>query len=305
MRYFFLRENTSLMVSAAFAAVFAAAGIGWGLWMGSLMILFDGAYSLVSLLLSLLAIQAGRLVRRPGNVRFPFGYAALQPLVIAVKGIAIMLVCLLSFASAVRALVTGGTDIQTGMALLFTAINVVGCGICLLYLRWVLVRQRTDLVHAEYQQWSMDTLLSAAVLAGFAAAFGLEQTRWAGLAVYADPVMVILVSGYFVLVPLRMTIGALRELLLAAPPHELQVQVERALNNLGLDRKQARVTKLGPYLLIELSVARRHKTSKGAVRFGRYRRLAGLPVRPVVLVRTASAQGDVWPSLETPGRRGG
>ncbi len=304
MRRFWLLENTSLLVSAVFAGLFAVAGIAWGLWMGSLMILFDGGYSLLSLLLSLMALYVARLIRRPGNARFPFGYAALQPLVIAVKGIAITLVCVLSLASAVRALLDGGQPVATELALLFTLVNLIGCAVCMLYLGWVAARNTSDLVRAEYQQWVMDTVLSAAVLGGFAAAFLLEQTPWAAFAVYADPVMVVLVSGYFAWIPLRMTAGAVRELVLAAPPEQMRNQVFEALNQEGLDQVQARMTKVGPYLLLELAVDAEQESAANALRFRLYRRLVGLAVRPVVLIRTASEQGADWPSLESPGKRG-
>lgn len=303
MRRFWLLENTSLLVSAVFAGLFAAAGIAWGLWMGSLMILFDGAYSLLSLLLSLMAVYVGRLVRRPGNARFPFGYAALQPLAIAVKGIAITLVCVVSFASAVKALLQGGQPLATELALLFTLINVIGCAVCLGYLRWVARWNASELVRAEYQQWMMDTVLSVAVLFGFAIALLLEHTRWAAFAAYADPVMVILIAGYFIWIPLRMTAGALRELVLAAPPAPMREHVARILKEEGVEAHQARMTKVGPYLLLELVVAPDQERQAGALRFRLYRRLTGLTVRPLVLIRAASEQGADWPALDAPGRQ--
>ena len=58
------RENLALTLSAVGAGLFALAGITWGLWVDSLVIIFDGAYSLISLGLSLLSLYAARLVRR-------------------------------------------------------------------------------------------------------------------------------------------------------------------------------------------------------------------------------------------------
>ena len=61
------RENLALTLSAVGAGLFAFAGITLGLWVGSLVILFDGSYSLISLGLSLLSLYAARLVRRPAR----------------------------------------------------------------------------------------------------------------------------------------------------------------------------------------------------------------------------------------------
>ncbi|AHK79235.1 cation transporter [Ectothiorhodospira haloalkaliphila] len=303
MKYFFSRENTSLVVSAVAAGLFALAGVAWGLWMGSLMILFDGAYSLISLLLSLLALHVARLIRQPGNRRFPFGYAALQPLVIAIKGMTITLLCAISLAAAVNSILAGGDSLQFGLAVVFTLISVIGCGLCMLYLRWSMGVNGSGLVAAEYQQWRMDTALSAAVLAGFIGAWGLVQAGQGHWAVYADPVMVLLVSAYFLWVPVRMTLNAVRELVLAAPPAHMERRVTAAASAMGLIPEQVRMTKVGPYLVLEVSLPAEERRSPELIRFGLYRALTGVAVRPVVLVHAGSDHDPMWPSLDVPGRR--
>src|SRR5690554_3531236 len=130
------RENMALTLSAAGAGLFAVVGIGWGLWVDSLVILFDGAYSLISLALSLLSLYAARLVRRPATEDYPFGLGAVEPLVIAVKGLVIGLVCVLSMASAVVSLLQGGRAVSADMGMVFGAVNVVGCLAVWVYLRW-------------------------------------------------------------------------------------------------------------------------------------------------------------------------
>ncbi|BAU58775.1 cobalt-zinc-cadmium resistance protein [Halorhodospira halochloris] len=303
MKEFLSRENTSLTVSVIIAALFAAAGIGLGLWMDSLMILFDGAYSLISLVLSMLALYVARLVRQPGNRHFPFGYAALEPLVIAVKGVTITLLCLVSLASALHALLTGGSQIDLDIAIAFTMIGLIACFSCTVYLRWSLARNESGLVAADFEQWRMDTVLSVAILLGFAAAYALERTAWADWAVYADPAMVALVAGYFIWVPLRMTSAAVRELVLAAPPAAMREEVLQATSDLGLPSEAVRMTKVGPYLVLELLVTPSEHTSPEALRFGLYRRLAHIEARPVVLMRASSGADGSWPWLDTPGER--
>lgn len=206
------RENMALIVSAVAAGGFALAGISWGLWLDSLVILFDGAYSLVSLALSLLSICAAGVIRRPSCEKSPVGREAIAPLVIAFKGLVIALVCLLSLASAIAALIEGGRVVNAGMALVFAAISVIACLAVWLYLTWVERDGSSGLIVAEHRQWLMDTVLSAAVLAGFGVAWCLEQSGWSALAVYAEPIMMVLISGYFIVVPVRMITGSMREL---------------------------------------------------------------------------------------------
>ncbi|MGC8119866.1 cation diffusion facilitator family transporter [Marinobacter sp. VGCF2001] len=244
------RENLALTLSAAGAGLFAIAGIAWGLWADSLVILFDGAYSLISLGLSLLSLYAASLVRRPASEDYPYGMGAVEPLVIAVKGLVIGLVCVVSLVSAVVSLLQGGRPVAAGMATVFGAVNVVGCLAVWGYLRWASIRNDSGLVRAEQRQWLMDSALSAAVMIGFAIAWGLEHSEWSEFAVYADPVMMLLISFYFMTVPVKMVMESVRELLLAAPRDEALEDIQETLAHMGLNPDQVKVAKLGPNLLL-------------------------------------------------------
>lgn len=244
-------EKQSLVFSAVAAGLFALAGIAWGLWVDSLVILFDGAYSLVSLLLSCLSLYAARLVRRPISADYPFGLGAAEPLVIALKGLVIAFVCVISLGSAVIALFQGGRSVDAGMAVGFGLVSVVGCFLVWAYLRWANARSGSGLVLAEQRQWLMDGVLSVAVVLGFAAAWLLERSQWAYLAVYADPVMMVVISVCFIKVPVQMAWGAVRELMLAAPSRESIERAGDSLEAAGLDLSRVKVAKLGPTLLLE------------------------------------------------------
>lgn len=250
------RENMALTLSAVGAGLFAVAGIGWGLWVDSLVILFDGAYSLVSLALSLLSLYAARLVRRPANEDYPFGMGAVEPLVIAVKGLVIALVCLLSLVSAVVSLLQGGRPVDADMAVIFGAVNVVGCLGVWCYLRWSSARNGSGLVQAEQSQWLMDSALSAAVMIGFAVAWLLERSQWSELSVYADPAMMLVISVYFITVPVKMILASVRELLLAAPREDAMEDIHETLEDMGLNPARVKVAKLGPNLLLGARLVR-------------------------------------------------
>lgn len=250
------RENMALTLSAVGAGLFAVAGIGWGLWVDSLVILFDGAYSLVSLALSVLSLYAARLVRRPANEDYPFGMGAVEPLVIAVKGLVIGLVCVLSLASAVVSLLQGGRPVAADMAMIFGAVNVVGCLLVWGYLRWTSTHSSSGLVRAEQRQWLMDSALSAAVMIGFAGAWMLERSQWSELAVYADPVMMMVISVYFMTVPVRMVTDSVKELLLAAPSDHAMTEIQETLEDHGFNPDRVKVVKLGPNLLLEARLVR-------------------------------------------------
>jgi len=253
-----LNEKRVLTFSALLASGFAGAGLVLGLLVGSLVIVFDGVYSLVSLLLTLLSLAVSRFIERPSKRQFPFGKAVLEPVVIAVKGSVILAIVSVSLYSAVTAMFTGGREVDASIATLFGVVNVLGCGYAWWHIANKSKRFSSGLIEAESKQWQMDTLLSVAVTLGFVAAWLVSISPFAQYAVYADPMMMILMSFYFIKVPLDMLLGALRELLMMKPDEAICNAVDKEVSALDKQVSQqlkvAAVTKVGRELRVNLDV---------------------------------------------------
>lgn len=251
-------ENSILTFSALLASGFAVGGMVLGLLVGSIVIVFDGVYSLVSLLLTLLSLAASYYISKPSKSIFPFGKAVLEPIVIAIKAAVILVVVAFSLFSAVTALMTGGREVDASIATIFGVVNVIGCG----YAWWFMAKKSrrfsSGLIEAEKKQWQMDTLLSVAVTLGFIAAWLVSLTPYAHYAVYADPMMMVLMGFYFLKVPFDMLVGALRELLMMTPSKELcqsvgkdVLEIEKVTEH---QLKLAGVTKVGQELRVNVDV---------------------------------------------------
>ena len=277
-------EKRTLTVSAISAGIFAAAGIGWGVWVDSLVIVFDGAYSLVSLALSLLSMAAFRMLQKPADDRFNFGRMVAEPLTVAVKGIVIMLVCVISLVSAVAALLSGGRVVEANMALAFATVNVTGCWLTWNYLKGEQRRCDSALIAAEGRQWFMDTVISVAVLAGFVISLLISRTPYAAWAVFADPLMVLLASVYFMSVPLRMTVSALREVMLATPEPSLRRLVTKRLTREGIAHDDIRMAKVGSHLILEVDAPAAALADLNVTRQKLEDCLEDLPLQPVVRI---------------------
>lgn len=277
-------ESSILKLSVAGAGLLALVGVLFGLWANSLAIMFDGTYSLVSLLLSLLSLKALKVAESPADLRFNFGRLQVEPLVIALKGLVIAVICVLSFVAAVHALLNGGREIAAARAIGFSLLCVVLCFAIWWRLRNVNQRLQSALVNAEQQQWWMDAVLSCAVLLGFAAAWWLQYSRWPQLAPYADPLLVILVSGFFIRVPLQMIWQAVTELLWISPPAALRKQVYRELEALGISHRQCKMAKSGSYLLLEVQIGVEHAAQMAGLQQQLTVSLQGLPLEPVVWI---------------------
>ncbi|GLS92102.1 cobalt-zinc-cadmium resistance protein [Psychromonas marina] len=203
------KERHLLLFSSLIALLFALTGISLGWWMGSLVILFDGAYSFFSLALTLVSLAAAAYINRPTNTANP---AFVENAVIAFKGAVITLMCLFSLYSALVALFSGGQEVDANIALIFAVVNVVGCTLSYLVMKRGAAKINSPLVDAESKQWVMDAIISGAVLVGFLLAKGLTLTAYSAYAVYADPIMVVIASLYFVAIPVKMTFTALKQL---------------------------------------------------------------------------------------------
>lgn len=254
------------MFSALLASGFALGGLALGLIVGSLVIVFDGVYSLVSLLLTLLSLAASKYINRPSDSNFPFGRAIIEPIVIAFKATVILLVVGYSLYSAVGALMTGGREVDASIATIFGALNVLGCG----YAWWYIANKSksfsSGLIEAESKQWQMDTLLSVAVTAGFIAAWLITLSPYTELAVYADPMMMVLMSFYFIKVPFDMLKQAMRELLMMSANKEICEKVDE--NVIAVDKEAQQdlelkgVTKVGQELRINVDI---HPNNQGII----------------------------------------
>ena len=217
------------------AVAFAGLALVWGFLARSQMIVFDGMYSSISVGLSALSLVAYRAVQRGPDERYPFGRDVMGSLVIVVKGVAIAALCLYALTGAILDVIAGGREIAVGSAATYAAVATVGCGLMVRLLRRGSRRStdRSDLLEAEAAQWLLDTLLSAAVLLGFAVALVMELRGRTDLSVYIDPILVGAMSLVFLALPVRLVREGLRGVLATAPQAEVQADIERAVTQVA------------------------------------------------------------------------
>ncbi|NGO89308.1 MAG: cation diffusion facilitator family transporter [Halomonas sp.] len=250
----FIAERRALRFSAISASLFAFTGLALGLASGSITILFDSGYSLLSLVLASLSLFALQQARKPADDHYPFGRLTVEPLAVLLKGVVIALVCLFSLVSALWSLAQGGRLVTLDLALIFGVVNVTGC----LVTWWWLARHarvaKSSLLNAELRQWQMDTWLSAAVMLGFALTWGLTLTPWAHLARFADPVMVLIIAGYFLPMPIRMVKDALRELMFGEPVGSVRQEVIQEVADFDIADDDVRLAQVGSFLMVDIQL---------------------------------------------------
>ena len=252
-----VQERRLLIFSAWMGVFFALLGIGWGVAIGSSIILFDGIYSGFSIVLSVLSIGVLQVLRRADDENFPFGRAIFEPLVVALKSVTIIGVCGYGALTALLSIVGGGLrPPATALGIWYSVIAVTACALSWLYLR-LRGRELSDLVQAEAEQWLIDTVFSGVVLLSFLASYALSRTNLSDYVPYIDPFMVIVASLFFVIVPLRRFRTSLREILMMAPAPKLRADLHARTDAIarahGFSRTVLRSAKVGRELAVDVT----------------------------------------------------
>ncbi|HQY34111.1 MAG TPA: cation transporter [Actinotalea sp.] len=248
------RERRALVGSILAAAVLGVLALGWGIAAQSRVLLFDGVFILLGIVLSGLSLMAARTADSAPSARFPFGKQAVTPLAIAIQGAALLGTLVYAAADAVAIIVAGGSDVAAGTVALYGLISLAcSYGVS----RWLTHRApASELVAAEVAQWRAGALLSAVYTLG--AALALVLGRWAPEEAlrYLDPVLVLVACGLLVAIPLRLLHGAGLELLEAAPPPDVAAALDAAILEVraefGLADPFVRATKLGERVYVEV-----------------------------------------------------
>lgn len=250
-------ENKLLKFSLYSAVLFAVSGMVLGFVTNSQTIMFDGMYSVISVILSGISIATSKFKCKNDTKKYPFGKDTVEPLVIMLKYGIIIILVLASLGSAIYSLFNGGREIYMDAALLYAVLSTVGCYAVYKYIAKCSVKKNSNLLTAESTQWLMDALVSGGVLLGFILAFGAKQSSLFNFILpYIDPLMVILVSFYFIKVPVCQIRKSLKEVLDMSPEDEINDKVQKLVKDIekkySIDESFLRMSKVSSTLWIEV-----------------------------------------------------
>ncbi|ADC86396.1 cation transporter [Staphylococcus lugdunensis] len=243
-----------LVISTIGALIFSVVGIFLGIVSNSDMVLLDGLYAVLSLLISSLSLFTSIAIKKPNHESFPFGKYVFQPLTIIFNSSIMLLLCILSLVSSVYAILQGGRDINANIGLFYGIFSFVGCGlVCLMLSR---NRKRSDLIYAEMLQWLLDTVVSFGLVFGFVLMFVLKYTPLAWLIPYIDPGMVLLAGIILITMPIRLLYNNGKELISMSASEEVQYEIFTIVKELNLKynirEEDLRISKMGQAIYIDL-----------------------------------------------------
>ena len=252
-------EQRTLKISLAGVAAIAVASLGWGLAIESDVVILNGVFSLVSLVGSVLYLAAAKLVVRPADRRFQYGYAHVEPLVNGVNGLLVLVICVYAFINGIEGLRAGGEAVSPSGVVWFGAVTGVVCLAFGLYERAMARRTGSQLLRNDAREWLIDAGFSVVTLAGFAAVWLLEEPWRSWWARHADSALVALLALLFVPLPLGVLRQTLREMLhMADADRDLAGRVEAVLREVAAGHDvtsyTTHVAKVGRSSFIEVNL---------------------------------------------------
>ena len=215
-------EKKMLIHSVILSFIFSIIGITAGLYAQSQMIMLDGLYSFISVMLSSLSFATVRFMGKNEWKKFPFGKSIVEPLVVILKYSAILIVLAASLVSAVYSIATGGRAVDTDTAIAYSVFSSLACLFMYLHLKKKSKKYNSILLTAESSQWLFDTYASIGVLVTFGLVVLLDRYQlFTSYLVYIDPLIVIIMSASFAKLPIVSLRLAFRDVLGVSPEGEL------------------------------------------------------------------------------------
>ncbi|MCE8001606.1 cation diffusion facilitator family transporter [Billgrantia ethanolica] len=250
-------EQRALKVSIVVTLVVSSLGVTFGLLAGSQSILFDGVFSTIDAAMSALALLVARLAVREASQRFQHGYWHLEPLVAALNGSILMLLCFYAFLNALQGLMEGGQPLAFDVAIGYAVVVATMCYAMVFYQRRINRRAQSEFVRIDMQGWLMAALITTSLLVAFSIGLLLQGTEWEHLTRYIDSLLLVVLTVCFMPVPIGIVRRALREILLIAPSNidrEVHAAMAPVMQREGLLEYFSHVAKAGRGHYIEIHI---------------------------------------------------
>jgi cation diffusion facilitator family transporter len=250
-------EQSTLKFSIALTVFLGVLGVASGLATGSQAIIFDGMYSFVDVVPTVVSLVVVKLIAQGSSHRFQYGYWHLEPLVAVMRDSILVVACIYAAVDAVSALNRGGHEVSYGLAALWAGV------LCLIGLAMTLYLTRraraleSPMLKVDARSWMVSAFLSLGLLISFAIASSLQGTAWQEWIPYLDSIALLGMALMMLPMPLVGLWRSMREVLQVAP-NELDHQVHAVMDNLVKDRAfldySSYVAKVGRARFVEIHV---------------------------------------------------
>ena len=250
-------EQRTLRFSIALTVVLGVLGIASGLVTKSQAIIFDGMYSFVDVMPTVMSLLVVKLLAQGTSQRFQYGYWHLEPLVAVLRDSILVVACIYAAVDSVTTLSSGGHEVEYGKAAAWACILcVIG-----LSMTWLLGRRakllKSPMLEVDARSWAASAMLSLALLVGFGLGALITRTKFQGWIPYVDSMVLLAMALLMLPLPVIGLWRSMRDVLQIAP-NELDRRVHEVMDGLVRDRGfleySSYIAKVGRGTFVEIHV---------------------------------------------------
>ncbi len=247
-------EQDALRTATWTCLIMSAVGIVFAAITRSEAILLDGVFNGISAVSVYLSVRLAKVIHSSGNRTFQFGYAHFEPMVNTIRGLLILTVSAFAFVSAIGSILNGGSQLNPGLAVLYSAIVGSACAAMAIFQKKRARLTGSPMVAVDAENWVINAAITATVGIAFGIAAVLQTTSLKGIVPYVDSILVIILTLVTSPMPLRTVRDNLRQVFQMAPEESVQEavheRVRQTLAPVGTDDSIIRMGRIGRFLYV-------------------------------------------------------
>ncbi|MCI5540014.1 MAG: cation transporter [Campylobacter lanienae] len=251
------KEQFVLKISLYCAVILAIFGITYGIYTGSKAIIFDGLVAFLSVILILLSVMTSKFIYKEDDDIFQYGYMRFEPMVNLFKSLILLILCAYALINGIQEILDGGYEVKFDKAMLYSFFSMLlSIGIWL-YTAYKAKILGSPLISVDSLEWFIDSVLYMGGFLVFGAVWLFDkesQTIWAR---YLDPALLVLLSMILAVMPLKVFIKNLADLVMVAPK-DMDDKIDTLLQNISkkynFSDYDTHVAKSGRFFMIEVNI---------------------------------------------------
>ncbi|MCI5786247.1 cation diffusion facilitator family transporter [Helicobacter trogontum] len=250
------KEQFVLKVSMYGALILAVFGIGFGILVKSMTVIFDGFVALISVGLGALSVITSRYIYKEDDDIFQYGYVRFEPMVNLFKSLVLVFVCIYAFINALQSIIYGGYAVELGGAVVYSLCAFAFCTALFVYTLFYTKFLESDLIKVDNTEWKIDCVLYLGALCAFGVIYFLLSPQ-SIFAMYVDPLLLALLSLMLCISPIRIAIANFKDLIMVAPS-EIDTKITQITESLsdefGFSDYDTHVAKSGRFYMVEVNI---------------------------------------------------
>lgn len=251
------KEQFVLKISLYCAVILAIFGITYGIYTGSKAIIFDGLVAFLSTILILLSVITSKFIYKEDDDIFQYGYMRFEPMVNLFKSLILLILCAYALINGIQEILDGGYEVKFDKAMLYSFFSMLlSIGIWL-YTAYQAKILGSPLISVDSLEWFIDSVLYMGGFLVFGAVWLFDkesQTIWAR---YLDPALLVVLSMILAVMPLKVFIKNLADLVMVAPK-DMDDKIDTLLQNISkkynFSDYDTHVAKSGRFFMIEVNI---------------------------------------------------